>query len=258
MEHKMNSNDEQGSGWSNDDTREEFSVIEVFKKSAALLLDNLVPFTATVAIVFSPYLFYMLVATLTFDGIVAEGQYKWTFNYIPNLLTMILGPLAAAAVTFGVTARLRGEPISISESLNGGLSRIGAYIGVALVTGLAIGLGLLLLVIPGLIVMCVLAVAAPAAVVEERSISEALSRSVALTKDLRFPIFGLMILLGLLGIVVDWILRAILGADDSLSGFKLYLMLNLPVTVALKTLAAIASVVLFYDLRKEKEGTPAG
>lgn len=250
-----------GSGWNNDEVKggvTEFSAVEVLKQGAALFLDNFTPFTSTVAIVFSPYLIYLLLATLTYDGTISKDQYRWTFNYLPNLLTMVLGPLAAAAVTFGVSARLRGESISISECVNGGLSRIGTYLGVAIVTGVAIGLGLLVFVIPGLIVMCVLAVAAPAAVVEDSSVSDALARSAALTRGERFGVFGLLVLLGLIGIVVNWLLEGIVGAEDSLSGFKLYLLLSLPVTVALKTLVATSSVVLFFTLRQVKEGTPPG
>ena len=79
-----------------------------------------------------------------------------------------------------------------------------------------------------------------------------------MTRGERFGVFGLLVLLGLIGIVVNWLLEGIVGAEDSLSGFKLYLLLSLPVTVALKTLVATSSVVLFFTLRQVKEGTPPG
>ena len=69
-------------------------------------------------------------------------------------------------MTYGVFQYLRGKKAAMGNCLSVGLSRMFPVIGVAILSGLMIFGGLILLVIPGLIFMTMVYVAVPTAIVE--------------------------------------------------------------------------------------------
>ncbi|MDQ0464144.1 hypothetical protein QO010_001915 [Caulobacter ginsengisoli] len=75
------------------------------------------------------------------------------------------------------------------------------WIAVVLVAGvlktLIISMGLILLVIPGVIANCMLFIVLPVAALERRDPGEAITRSRELTRDYRFGIFGVLLVLGI-------------------------------------------------------------
>ena len=66
-------------------------------------------------------------------------------------------------------------------------------VDVAFVTGVMVGIGFVLLVVPGLILACMFFVAVPVAVVERPGVFEALARSGRLTRGHRVPILGVLV-----------------------------------------------------------------
>ena len=80
--------------------------------------------------------------------------------------------LADAAIIYGVVQELRGRGFIFSNSLRAGFDRLGAVIGLSLAVGLCITLAAILLLIPGLIVWCIYAVAMPVCVVERLGVGD--------------------------------------------------------------------------------------
>jgi hypothetical protein len=125
---------------------------------------------------------------------------------------------------------------------------------VGVISYLLVGLGLILLVVPGAILACALAAAIPAAVVERPGVLGALKRSFALTKGKRSAIFAIFLVLSVIAFGVSifgsYLLPALLASISPLAGVALGLVVN----AAFGTLLWIAPAVIYHDLRVEKEG----
>jgi uncharacterized membrane protein len=130
---------------------------------------------------------------------------------------------------------------------------------------LVIGLGFVLMVIPGIILAVGLAVAIPAVVLESgRSASGALSRSWELTRGARWRIFGLGITLFVLlyvpvvaisGLVAVLIPRgAAVGFGASSTATIVALAIGGVVQLFIYPLFYCVLTVTYYDLRVRKEG----
>jgi len=131
-----------------------------------------------------------------------------------------------------------------------GLRRLLPVLGTSLLVGLAIVVGLVALVVPGVILMCGLAVAAPAAVVERTSGTSAMGRSWSLTKGSKGSIFLAYLLYGLFGGLVSFALTLGIG-DASLGASLASRALQLVIQVGW---SSVFGAVLYYDLRVAKEG----
>jgi len=217
----------------------DLAVGPIVSRTIEILLARFVPLAGTVAVVYSPYLLYVLAR--------GTGAGDPTRGFVPWLLQMLLGPVATAAATHAVVQHLRGRDVAIGAAVGAATARLGTYIGVALVAGLLIAVGLVLLVVPGLIAMCALAVAAPVAVLEGRDVSGALGRSIDLTAGHRMTIFLIFLAFVLIGAIFGYVLGLF-----GLGSFGL--LLQLAATVVAQTGAAIAGVLIYQHLRATREG----
>src|SRR5262249_45221083 len=103
--------------------------------------------------------------------------------------------LSQAIVLYGAFQDMRGRQVSLSESLQVGLNRFWAIIGLALLVTLLGMFAALALIFPVFILMTMWFVAAPICVVERLGPTRWMKRSRELTKGPRWKIFGLMALL---------------------------------------------------------------
>lgn len=233
----------------------EFEVGRVLGRAFAIWFRNLVPFTILSAIVYLPVIAWGLMLALGDPTLEEFGAY---FKY-SGYVMMLLGFIATGAITFGVFSQLKGEPASIGRCIGVGLSRLLPIIGVGLLAGLVMGVGYLLLIVPGVILSCMLWVAVPAAVVERTGVWESLKRSRELTLGNKAKVFGIMLVLGLISLAVTMILRMIIvgdltSSDDVHATLTFYLVVNLLSTTVLGALQSVANAVGYYDLRQSKEG----
>ncbi len=164
-----------------------------------------------------------------------------------------------AAVTYGTIQDLRGTPANLWSCLEESGKSFQAVIGVAFLTLIAVTLGIIALVIPGLFLIVALYFAAPVAVVERSGAWASLRRSFALTKGYRWRIFGLSILAILLGIapVVAGVAVSVAVAVSMPSDFSAQLATMLITGLALVLSALIPAAMAavgYHDLRVAKEG----
>jgi hypothetical protein len=92
-------------------------------------------------------------------------------------------------------ADLRAEPISTDDAMRVGRERMWAMFGLSILAGLAIGLGFLLLVVPGVIAAIVWSVVAPVLIEERRPVLQTFGRSAELTRGSRLNILGVGLIL---------------------------------------------------------------
>lgn len=115
-----------------------------------------------------------------------------------------------------------------------------------IVAGIGILLGFILLVVPGLFLLTIWALAAPAVVIERKGVMGALDRSRELVRGHGWQVFAVIVVLFLVNLVLGGVVQAILtGLSDDVLG---YAVSNLLTSVLVGPLSALAAAVLYFEL----------
>jgi len=194
-----------------------------------------------------------LAPTLALDLAIGERQ-SGSFaalRLFGLLLQMVLGALANATCLYGAYQVMRGQTFSVGGSLNAASGRLASVVGASLLGGLLTGLAMILLIVPGLIVMCAIYVALPACVVERLGPVQCLRRSRALTSGYRWPIFGLIVAVGIASAVAAGGAGAAAGVTRNLVVITVVIF---AASVLIGAFGAVLSAVIYHDLRVAKEG----
>jgi hypothetical protein len=226
----------------------------VLSRSFSVWLRHFFPFMLMAVIFYAPMALYL--GLLLVVG--ASPEAFKAFSLVERLFSIILGLALSGAVTYGVFQHLRGQPADTGDILRAGLRHLFPVWGVSIYAGILTGIGLILLIVPGLMLMCRYYVAVPVAVVEDPGASNALSRSTELTEGSRWPIFGLVLILGVISIGTALLGGFVLAifAEGTATGRAEALqevavtVLTLPAAV----LQAVAAAVAYHDLRIGREG----
>lgn len=117
-----------------------------------------------------------------------------------------------------------------------------------LLVGIMVAIGLVLLIVPGLIVLTIFAVVAPAIVLERRGVLEALGRSRELVSGNGLQVFAVIVAVFLLALIVSAVVGAI-GAGAGTGGRIVGEFIGSTLTAPLSGLAA---AVLYFELRRLK------
>jgi uncharacterized membrane protein len=177
---------------------------------------------------------------------------------------VVLNLVASGATVFIVSESYLGRPISAREALERATPYIGRILVCSLLLALVVGLGFLLLVIPGIMLAVGLALAIPAVILEPRSsASAALSRSWELTRGARWRIFGLgvtlLVLLYIPVLAITGLLALLVSPGQAVVGSASILMMAVLavsgiVQMFIYPLFYCVLTVTYYDLRVRKEG----
>jgi uncharacterized membrane protein len=177
---------------------------------------------------------------------------------------VVLNLVATGATVFIVSESYLGRPISAREALDRATPYIGRILVCSLLLALVVGLGFLLLLIPGIMLAVGLALAIPAVVLEPRSsASAALSRSWELTRGARWRIFGLgvtlLVLLYIPVLAISGLLALLVSPGQAVIGSASVLIIAVLamsgiVQMFIYPLFYCVLTVTYYDLRVRKEG----
>ncbi|MBL9076891.1 MAG: hypothetical protein JNL08_05275 [Planctomycetes bacterium] len=207
---------------------------------------SLLPFTVLSAIVMSPWIVLLFVIEQAPSQGLVIGS---------GILQSVLSWVLAGAISYGVVQQMRGQAVDLGKLIGAGFRSILRVFGVSLVVGLIVGIGTLLLIVPGVIASVILFVAVPAAVVENLSISEALNRSAQLTKGSRWQVFAgallIMLVVGGLGAVGAFVLAAAPGEAAPI-------WFQIAVAVVLAPFSATMYAVGYVLLRRSRENVDVG
>ena len=166
-----------------------------------------------------------------------------------GLVLVLISLVLQGAITRAAAGSVVGMPIDASESYGYGLARLGSIVLIGILTGLAVGIGLLFLVIPGLFLLVKFAVSIPALVVEDRRGTKAMSRSYELTGGHFWHVAGTV----LLAAIITGIVSGILTAPFSSSGWFLRAIAASIAQIVTAPFTALVSVLVYLDLRARKE-----
>jgi purine-cytosine permease-like protein len=144
--------------------------------------------------------------------------------------------------------------LSVSETFSRVQPRLWSIIGAGILLGIAIGIGLLLLVVPGLILITIWIAVIPAIVLENRGIGEAFGRSRELVRGHGWNVFGVIVLTILILLGVSILLSIILSPfADWLAG----LIAQLVNSVVIGPLVVTVWTLVYYRLKGKEETAAA-
>jgi hypothetical protein len=230
----------------------DFRVGRVLNRTSSVLSRNFLPFFVVTAIANLPGALLIKVSSDP-DSTSPEAVFQnLGLIMIGLILTIVLNVLCQAVVLYGAFQDMRGRPVNLAESLQVGFRRFFPIIGLAIVMYFLIMLGTMLLIVPGLILLTMWFVATPVCVVETLGPIKSMRRSSQLTKGHRWKIFGLILLVAVMGSVI---IGGINLSLEAMAGPILSLIGGVLLNGVWGAFNAIAVVVTYHDLRVAKEGT---
>jgi hypothetical protein len=133
---------------------------------------------------------------------------------------------------------------SVGELLSAATPYVGTLILNGILAGIAITIGFVLIIVPGLILLTIWAVIAPSIVVEDQSVFGAFGRSRELVRGNGWSVFFAIVLAFLIVFVVSMI-AGVIGASIGDAG---RVVLQTIANVLTAPVAALVSSILFFDL----------
>lgn len=180
---------------------------------------------------------------------VIEGILAITGSLILALLGVLIG-LAASFLYTGYVVKLVQDvrdgrrDFTVGELFSHAAPFVGTLVLNGILAGIAIAIGFVLIIVPGLILLTIWAVIAPSIVVEDRGVFEAFARSRELVRGHGWQVFGAIVLAFLIVFVVG-LVASIVGAAIGNVG---QVILQTAASVATAPVAALVSSILFFDL----------
>lgn len=184
-------------------------------------------------------------------------------TFCASLLSFLATNVLQAAIIHGTVDDLNDKKASFGDCLSTGVRFLLPVIGISLLTGFAVGLGCILLLVPGILMLLAWFVNVPVVVVERKGVFDAFGRSAELTKGHRGALFGLLAAY----VIVAWIISAVglalTGGLDlaalSAGGFRPAQWVVLTVLQVIEALIGAAGVAsVYYELRSIKDGVGPG
>lgn len=179
------------------------------------------------------------------------------------LVYFLLAGAAQAATIFAVSDLYLGRAATVRGSFRKVGGKAFRVILVLLLVGLTVGVGFLLLIIPGIILFCRTAVAVPASMLEDTKAVGSIERSMQLTKGFAMQIFLIFLLVWVLSYLALLIFQVpfayLQGATAQARQTLVFGMLALQhlssflSNVLVGPIGTIAFSLMYYNLRVRKE-----
>lgn len=178
---------------------------------------------------------------------------------ITALLGVISSQLATAAAFTIVSGDYLDESPTWQESLRDGLRRLRSLVWLTILYGLAVALGFLACIVPGVYLMVAFAVAVPALLFEDARGAKALRRSRSLLRGRWWPaaaVLGVsMILTSIVNAGLQGVVAGLLSGGGSDGGAALAgAVANVVGSILTTPFSAAVATVLYFDARVRKEG----
>jgi hypothetical protein len=198
-----------------------------------------------------PVAFWLFLVVAIVNGIAGSSPFL-------ILLASVVG-IAAGTLYQGTVVNLVRDvqdgrrDFSAGELLSQATPFILPLIGAGILAGLAIGLGLIVFIIPGLILLTIWAVIAPTIVIEKSPVMASFGRSRELVRGNGWQVFGAIVVAFLIVIVGSLIFTAIAAAIAD--GPLLRIVFSALASTITAPISALVAAVIYFRLR-EIEGTP--
>jgi hypothetical protein len=192
----------------------------------------------------------LMVAVAIFGGAaLATGLLRATGNFVLAVVAGLISLIAHVLYTGYVVKLVQDVRDGRRDETPGELLQAAApYIGTLILNGIlfgiAVAIGLFLLIVPGLILITIWAVVAPAIVVEHKGVIDAFGRSRELVRGNGWNVFGVIVLAFLI-LVAFYIVASLIGAAIGDAGV---VILSIIAGILAEPVVALVAGILFFDL----------
>lgn len=211
-----------------------FKVLRVLSCSLRVTKHNFAPF-------------FLLACALEIPAILLQLGGVMRHVLLAFVVQVVVNAFTQAVVAYGALMELQGSRPSTRACIATGFAQLGRVLGVTLVSSLAIGGAMLLLVVPGIIVSLMLYVVVPVTLAEGLGVRAAMKRSRELTDGRKGDVCLILMLAAAIGIVFEVYAYPQLGHDAAVvwRGF---------VSALTTMFFSVAVAVTYFELRKLRDG----
>jgi hypothetical protein len=237
----------------------QFSIGNVLSTSFVVFFRNFILFIILAALISAPYIAASVIVDLGKLTPIYEQTRQvplgfWRAPAIVLPIEIITSALVSASLAYGTFQDLRGHRANFSDSLKRSVSVLTVVILAAVVFSVLLGVGMVLLLVPGFMVWAALWVYVPVIVVEKEGAFGAFTRSRVLTKGRRWSIFGLLFIFLAANWFLTYVTRSVLVPALGSGGVYVSWALR----IVLSAFYAVMAAVSYYFLRADKEGVAIG
>jgi hypothetical protein len=156
--------------------------------------------------------FVIYLAAAILDGLISLAG-GFLVSFLGSIISLLAGFLVQASLVKAVQDVRDGRAdLSLSETVSAALPSILPVAAVAIMAGIAITIGFLLIIVPGLYLITIWAVIVPVIVIERSGIFQSFGRSQQLVRGRGWNVFGTLVLVWLITIVLSIVLGLLLHA----------------------------------------------
>lgn len=198
-----------------------------------------------------PLAFWLFLVVAIVNGLIGENL---VLAPIGLAVATIAGTLYQGMVV-GLVREVKGngrEP-SVGALMRSATPVILPLIGAGLLSGLAIGIGFVLFIVPGLILLTIWAVIAPVIVIERCTVLTSFKRSRALVRGNGLPVFGVILVAFLFAFFAGLVLTAIAAAIAN--GPLIRIVFSAIASTFTAPIGALVAAVLYFRLQAIKAGS---
>jgi hypothetical protein len=192
------------------------------------------------------------VGAAVLEGLLAlAGSVGFWLGFVVSVVAAFL--LQATLVKAVQDVRDGRADMSISETVSAALPYIGPVAGASVLAAIAISIGLLLLIVPGLFLITIWAVIVPVIVIERVGVLASFGRSRELVRGRGWHVFGTLVLVYLIMLAVNIVLGLIFRALPHVLGSGLSVIIS---GTLISPFLALVVTLVYYRL--VGSSTPAG
>jgi hypothetical protein len=210
-------------------------------------------FVALAFAVVVPYEVIVLLATGT--GPLGGGKLSiGTTMLLLAIESFLITPVVSALLVHAVDDAREGRDPTLGSVARRGLVTLPVVVAAAIIASLGIAAGFFLLIVPGIYLYLRWAVVAQSAALDEESWVDAIRRSGELTDKNYLHVIGVVLLVGLIGGGAVYLVG--LGFDSEVTTAASFIV-GVAVVVVVRSFTALASALLFFDLKAREGMSPA-
>ena len=211
-------------------------------------------FTLLAFAVVAPFDCFVL-ATTGSGPLARGGSDTVEVTVIMILAFSLVTPLVSALHARAISAMVAKESVSVRRVVVGSVGVLQVVFVTVLVANVAIGVGMVAFILPGVILWMRWAIVAQTAAIEGEGLLKTLRRCAELTYGCYLHIFLLLLMVGAFLIVVNSVAEALpLGSPSSFAAVVVGIIIHTFVA----SLTALSGAVLYFDLRARQGDAKAG
>jgi hypothetical protein len=196
---------------------------------------------------------YLVAAIITALLALAGGTVGILLGSLVSIVAAFL--LQATLVKAVQDVRDGHADLSIRQTVNEALPFIGPVALASILAAIAITIGLLLIIVPGLFLITIWAVIVPVIIIERSGAMASFARSRQLVRGHGWPVFGTLVLVYIIMLVVNIVLGLIFSALPHVLGDGLSSVIS---GTLISPFLALVVTLVYYRLLGVSQAAPAG